>query len=129
MVVLFLWQQQSSKLKIQIFGSFASACENPVFKKKFLNLTDIVLHYKHYFTTGITVISKCMRFLLCYGLLNFIITNLTFLELLLLNCHRGYTNLLSTWNLDIVIFVYVCVTSPQILCGQSIILSQQGVIF
>ena len=36
---------------------------------------------------------------------------------------------LSTWHFDIVIFVYMCVTSLKIVCPQGIILSQQGVIF
>ena len=39
MVALFKWQQQSSRLKVQIFGSFASACKNPLFRKNLFNLT------------------------------------------------------------------------------------------
>ena len=44
MVALFPWQQQFSKLEVQIFGSFASAFENPVFRKNLLNLTNTILH-------------------------------------------------------------------------------------
>ena len=36
---------QSSKLKVWIFGTFASVCENSMLKKNFFNLTDIVRHY------------------------------------------------------------------------------------
>ena len=44
MVTLFPWQQQSSKLKAQIFCSFSSAWESPLFRN-LKNLTDFVLFY------------------------------------------------------------------------------------
>ena len=71
MVALLPSQQQSYEFKVQIFGNFASACENPVFRKNLLNLSNIVLYctlfynrHFSYFQTG---------FLLSYGLLIFVI--------------------------------------------------------
>ena len=37
--------------RVKILGSFASACENPRFRKNFLNLTNIVLHYIRCYST------------------------------------------------------------------------------
>ena len=45
MVALFSWQQQSSELKVQIFDSLGSAWKNPMFKKNFFDLTNVVLYY------------------------------------------------------------------------------------
>ena len=47
MIALLSWQQQFSKLKVQIFGSFASAWENATLRKTFFNSTNIVLYIQH----------------------------------------------------------------------------------
>ena len=41
----FHGNKQSSNLKVQIFGNFALACENPIFRKKiFIERTNIYLY-------------------------------------------------------------------------------------
>ena len=42
---------------------------------------------------------------------------------------KGTPHKLSTWNLDIAIFVHVCVTSLKIVSPNGIILSKQEVMF
>ena len=71
MVASFPWQLQSSRLKVQIFGSDASVCV----QKEFLNLDNIILLLIIFvYNKRFRLFLKCVGFLLSYGLLNCKIT-------------------------------------------------------